>query len=201
MTTTSSSDVYYDTYDVAINADPYPVYRRLREEAPVYYNDARLLRGESLRRRGEGTPRRPDLHLRQGRDHRADQGDIEMPPASSSSRILRRTPSTDACSRAPSRRAVAELEPKIPEFCATSLDPLRERTTSTSSPNWRPDADAGDQHAPRHSRDDQEAVRDHVDANLRTQRGADAGLGELRDRCHVRRLRRLAGRSIPPTTS
>ena len=39
MTATSTNDVYYDTYDVGINADPYPVYRRLREEAPVYYND------------------------------------------------------------------------------------------------------------------------------------------------------------------
>ena len=33
------SDVYYDQYSVEINADPYPVYRRLREEAPLYYND------------------------------------------------------------------------------------------------------------------------------------------------------------------
>ena len=31
--------VYYDPYDVDINADPYPTYARLREEAPVYYND------------------------------------------------------------------------------------------------------------------------------------------------------------------
>ena len=33
------SDVYYDQYNVEINADPYPVYRRLREEAPIYYNE------------------------------------------------------------------------------------------------------------------------------------------------------------------
>ena len=33
------SDVYYDQYSVEINVDPYPVYRRLREEAPIYYND------------------------------------------------------------------------------------------------------------------------------------------------------------------
>jgi len=33
------TDVYYDPYNVEINADPYPVYRRLREEAPLYYND------------------------------------------------------------------------------------------------------------------------------------------------------------------
>ena len=39
MTTTNTSDVYYDPYDVGINADPYPVYRRLREEAPLYHNE------------------------------------------------------------------------------------------------------------------------------------------------------------------
>jgi cytochrome P450 len=30
---------YFDPYDVAINADPYPAYARLREEAPAYHND------------------------------------------------------------------------------------------------------------------------------------------------------------------
>ena len=33
------SGVNYDPYDLEINADPYPVYRRLREEAPIYYNE------------------------------------------------------------------------------------------------------------------------------------------------------------------
>ena len=31
--------LYYDPYDVEINVDPYSVYERLREEAPVYYNE------------------------------------------------------------------------------------------------------------------------------------------------------------------
>ena len=35
----TTSEVYYDPYDVAIDADPYPVFRRLREEAPLYYNE------------------------------------------------------------------------------------------------------------------------------------------------------------------
>ena len=39
MTTTDTTDVYYDPYDVEINADPYPAFRRLREEAPLYYNE------------------------------------------------------------------------------------------------------------------------------------------------------------------
>jgi len=32
--------VYYDPYKVDIVKNPYPVYRRLREEAPLYYNEA-----------------------------------------------------------------------------------------------------------------------------------------------------------------
>ena len=38
MTTATDSAVYFDPYDVDINADPYPTYARLREEAPAYYN-------------------------------------------------------------------------------------------------------------------------------------------------------------------
>src|SRR4051794_11705410 len=32
-------DVYYDPYDFEIDADPYPVWKRLRSERPLYYND------------------------------------------------------------------------------------------------------------------------------------------------------------------
>lgn len=32
---TMRSEVYYDPYDVEIHADPYPAFRRLREEAPL----------------------------------------------------------------------------------------------------------------------------------------------------------------------
>jgi cytochrome P450 len=43
MTTVSDgrteSAVYYDPYDAGIVAQPYPVYARLREEAPLYYNE------------------------------------------------------------------------------------------------------------------------------------------------------------------
>ena len=30
---------YYDPYDFDIDADPYPVWKRLRDEAPLYYNE------------------------------------------------------------------------------------------------------------------------------------------------------------------
>jgi cytochrome P450 len=39
MTIANDTDVYYDPYDVDIVANPYPVYARLREEAPIYYNE------------------------------------------------------------------------------------------------------------------------------------------------------------------
>jgi cytochrome P450 len=39
MTRSTASTVYYDPYDVEINADPYPVFKRLRDEAPIYYNE------------------------------------------------------------------------------------------------------------------------------------------------------------------
>ncbi len=32
-------DLYYDPYDPGIDADPYPVWKRMRDESPVYYND------------------------------------------------------------------------------------------------------------------------------------------------------------------
>lgn len=33
------SDLYYDPYDTAIDDDPHPVWKRLRDEAPIYYNE------------------------------------------------------------------------------------------------------------------------------------------------------------------
>ena len=39
MTIAPDTEVYYDPYDIDIVHDPYPVYARLRDEAPIYYND------------------------------------------------------------------------------------------------------------------------------------------------------------------
>jgi hypothetical protein len=39
VTVSAASDVYFDPYDVELNADPYPMFRRLREELPLYYNE------------------------------------------------------------------------------------------------------------------------------------------------------------------
>src|SRR6185503_9379424 len=33
------TDIYYDPYDFEIDANPHPVWRRMRDEAPLYRND------------------------------------------------------------------------------------------------------------------------------------------------------------------
>jgi cytochrome P450 len=39
VTMTAGSDLYYDPFDVEIRQDPYPVYKRLRDEQPLWHND------------------------------------------------------------------------------------------------------------------------------------------------------------------
>lgn len=35
----TETEIYYDPYDTEIDDDPYPVWKRLRDEAPLYYNE------------------------------------------------------------------------------------------------------------------------------------------------------------------
>ncbi|HVN52649.1 MAG TPA: cytochrome P450, partial [Acidimicrobiales bacterium] len=39
VTTTAAEELYWDPFDVEIDADPYDIWRRLRDEQPVYRND------------------------------------------------------------------------------------------------------------------------------------------------------------------
>jgi cytochrome P450 len=39
MTTSATDELYYDPWHADLNADPYPMFRRFRDEAPLYYND------------------------------------------------------------------------------------------------------------------------------------------------------------------
>ena len=41
MTVTDASPVYFDPFDQDIKLNPYPVYRRLRDEAPLSKNESR----------------------------------------------------------------------------------------------------------------------------------------------------------------
>ncbi len=171
---TGIADVYYDPYNVEINADPYPVYRRLREEAPLYYNDQHdfyaLSRFEDVEK---GLLNAQTYISGKGGIIELIRADIEMPKGI----LIFEDPPTHTIhrrllSRAFAPRRVADLEPKIREFCARSLDPF------VGSDRFDFIADLGAQMPMRTigmllgiPEADQEAVRDHVDANLRTEAG------------------------------
>ena len=65
---TQPDDLSWDPYDYALHADSQPVWRRMREEAPLYRNDEFdfwALTG-ALRRRLGSAGRLPDLQLGPG---------------------------------------------------------------------------------------------------------------------------------------
>jgi cytochrome P450 len=177
----SAGDVYYDTYNVEINADPYPVYRRLREEAPIYYNETHdffaVSRYEDVER---GLLEAPTYISGKGGIIELIKADIEIPPGV----LIFEDPPTHTThrrllSRVFTPRRVAELEPKIREFCSHSLDPL------VGGDNFDFIADLGAQMPMRVigmllgiPESDQEAIRDHVDDNLRTNEGEPMNVAE-----------------------
>jgi cytochrome P450 len=123
---TSASDVYYDPYDVDIDADPYPTFRRLREEAPLYYNEPHdffaASRHEDVER---GLKDNETFISGRGGILELIKAGIEMPPGI----LIFEDPPTHTIhrrllSRAFTPKRVAALEPKIRELCARTLDPL-----------------------------------------------------------------------------
>jgi cytochrome P450 len=168
------TDLSYDPYDVAINADPYPVFRRLREEAPLYYNEQHdfyaVSRYDDVER---GLVDNTTFISGRGGILELIKAGIEMPPGT----LIFEDPPVHTIhrrllSRVFTPRRVAELEPKIREFCARSLDPL------IGADRFDFIADLGATMPMRTismllgiPEQDQEAVRDRVDANLRTEAG------------------------------
>lgn len=124
--TTESSEIYYDPYDFAIDDDPYPVWKRLRDEAPLYRNDrfdfwavSRFADVEACSRdwptfiSSKGTILeliRADMAIPRG------MFIFEDPPIHDLHRGL--------MSRVFTPRRVASLEARIRAFCARALDPF-----------------------------------------------------------------------------
>ena len=168
------TDLYYYPYDVAINADPYPVYRRLREEVPLYYNEAHDFYAVSRYDDVERGLKDPDTFpSSRGAILELIKAGIEMPPGT----LIFEDPPIHTIhrkllSRVFTPKRVSALEPKIREFCAHSLDPL------VGAGSFDFVADLG---APMPMRvismllgipdSDQEAVRHRVDSNIRTKPG------------------------------
>src|SRR5262249_31630066 len=121
------ADVYYDPYDPAIYADPYPAFRRLREEAPLYYNERyeffALSRFDDVRR---GFADRHRLISWRGSVLEAIKQKVEAPPGFF---IFddppRHTMYRTLLSRAFTPRKMSVLEAQMRHFCAEVLDPIR----------------------------------------------------------------------------
>jgi cytochrome P450 len=118
--------VSYDPYDVEINADPYPVYRRLREEAPLYYNEQydffAVSRYDDVER---GLVDRETYISGRGGILELIKANIEMPPGV----LIFEDPPVHTVhrgllSRVFTPKKMNALEPQVREFCAASLDPL-----------------------------------------------------------------------------
>src|SRR3954466_15867120 len=124
--TTTGSDVYYDPYDFEIDSDPYPIFKRLRDERPLYYNERydfyALSRFDDVERASVDwktyiSSRGTLLELiKSGMEVPRVSIIFEDPPTHDIHRGL--------LSRVFTPRKVAAIEPKVREFCAHTLDPL-----------------------------------------------------------------------------
>ena len=186
---------YYDPYDVDIDADPYPVYRRLRTEAPLYYNERYDFFAVSRADDVERVLTDHDTFI-SGHGAFLDfiRADLTMPPGML---IFEDPPShtrhRKVLSRVFTPRRMAELEPQVPRLLRPEPRPLHRRAPIRLRRRpGRPGADADDQHAARHPR-----VRsgrgprrhDRVDAHEAGRGDADQGGRQPGD---VRRVHRLA---------
>jgi cytochrome P450 len=122
----SDDGPYYDPYDFEIDTDPYPIWKRLREERPLYWNERyrfyALSRFDDVERcsvdwRTYSSAKGTLLEL--------IQSGMEIPPGSI---IFEDPPDHDLhrglLSRVFTPKKMGAIEPKVREFCARSLDPL-----------------------------------------------------------------------------
>jgi len=164
------SDAYYEPYDWDIDTDPYPAWKRLRDEAPLYYNEKydfyALSRFDDVERcsvdwrtyiSGKGSV----LEI--------IKSGIEMPPGNI---LFEDPPAHDMhrslLSRVFTPKRIADIEPKVREFCARTLDP------HVGSERFDFILDLGAQMPMRTigmllgiPEDDQEAIRERIDAGFK----------------------------------
>jgi cytochrome P450 len=122
----TDSSVYYDPYDVDINADPYPTYARLRDEAPIYHNERYdfwfLSRHEDVQKALVNwrvfTSTHSDILDIMKANITLPKGVVmfEDPPVHTAQRGL--------LSRVFTPKRMAQLEDQVRRYCIRCLDPL-----------------------------------------------------------------------------
>ncbi|HVW81850.1 MAG TPA: cytochrome P450 [Mycobacteriales bacterium] len=168
--TVADSDVYYDPYDFEIDTDPYPVWKRLRDEQPLYYNEKHDFYALSRWADVEACSSDWKTYVSsKGTLLELIKMDFPIPPGSI---IFEDPPDHDVhramLSRVFRPKKIAELEPKIREFCARALDPM------IGAGGFDFIANLGAEMPMRTigyllgiPEEDQEAIRDTIDASLR----------------------------------
>jgi cytochrome P450 len=172
MTTVNDPGIYYDPFDTEIDKDPHPVWRRMREEAPLYYNEKHdfyaLSRFDDVERAMVDW----DTY-RSGRGSILEiiKANVELP---SGLILMEDPPAHDVhrslMSRVFTPKKMNALEPEARAFCARSLDPL------VGTGRFDFVADLGAQMPMRMigmllgiPEQDQEAIRAQLDADLQIQ--------------------------------
>lgn len=124
----TAADIYYDPYDYDIDANPHPIWKRMRDEAPLWFNDrfnfyavSRFsdVREMSVDWRTYSSAFGSVLELIDAGPAVLDQIRnmlFEDPPIHDTHRSI--------LARAFTPRRIAELEPQMRELCAEFLDPL-----------------------------------------------------------------------------
>jgi cytochrome P450 len=124
----TATDLYWDTYTPEIWEDPYPIYKRMRAEAPVYYNAEHdfyaFSRFDDIDR---GLADWQTFSSARGNILEFIKAGMDLPPGT----VIMEDPPTHDINRgvlarlfAP--RRVAGLEPQIRDFIAKQLDPLQD---------------------------------------------------------------------------
>lgn len=173
--TTTEPDVYYDPYDFEIDTDPYPIFKRLRDERPLYYNEKydfyALSRFDDVE---AGLKDAKRFSSAKGSLLELIQSGMDIPPGSI---IFEDPPTHDVhrgiLSRVFTPRKMGAIEPKVREFCARTLDP------HVGSGGFDFISDLGAEMPMRTigmllgiPEQDQRAIRDVIDDGLRLAEGA-----------------------------
>jgi cytochrome P450 len=128
VSSTTESDIYYDPFNIEIDKDPHPLWKRMRDEAPLYRNERftfwaltryddveRALVDWDTFRSGKGSTLDSILS---GTEMPSGMILMDDPPRHDVHRAL--------MSRVFTPKAMLAIEPKVREFCARTLDPLVE---------------------------------------------------------------------------
>ncbi len=124
--TSTGADLYYDPYSVELNMNPYAVFARLREEAPLYYNEQHdfyaLSRFDDV---NKAVIDHETFISGRGALLEIIKSGMEIPPGT----LIFEDPPIhnihrNLLSRVFTPRKVLALEPQIREFTARCLDPI-----------------------------------------------------------------------------